>query len=120
MQVDMHEFTRLVRSLLAEAQGEVVAVIEQVGAMPGQGVTSMFTFGRAVGRVEGVLVALGVSIDFTRPQVWKKHFKLSKDKENARALAQRFYPKASLARKKDAGVAEALLIARHYYEARKP
>ena len=89
------------------------AILEQVGAMPGQGVASMFSFGHAAGIVEGVLAALGISYELVVPQEWKKAYKLNgKPKDAARALAQRYYPSAPLARKKDSGLADALLLAR--------
>jgi crossover junction endodeoxyribonuclease RuvC len=89
------------------------AVIERVGAMPGQGVSSMFRFGMATGIVTGVLAALGISILHVAPTVWKKHFNLSADKEASRMRAIEQWPKhaASFARKMDHGRAEAALIA---------
>ena len=89
------------------------AVLEQVGAMPGQGVASMFSFGHSAGVIEGVLAALGIGYELVVPQEWKKAYKLNgKPKDAARALAQRYYPSAPLARKKDSGLADALLLAR--------
>ena len=89
------------------------AILEQVGAMPGQGVASMFSFGHSAGVIEGVLAALCISYELVTPQTWKKHFKLNgKPKDAGRALAQRFYPSAPLGRKKDGGLADALLLAR--------
>ena len=90
------------------------AVLEQVGAMPKQGVASMFSFGHTAEVVEGVLAALGISYELVTPQCWKKHYRLNgKPKDASRALAQRFYPGAPLARKKDGGLADALLMARY-------
>lgn len=90
-----------------------MAVIERVGAMPGQGVSSTFKFGQALGTVLGVVAALGIPIERVHSTRWKRHFRLSADKEEARALALRRFPDAckSLARKKDHGRAEAALIA---------
>ena len=89
------------------------AILEQVGAMPGQGVASMFSFGHSAGVIEGVLAALGISYELVTPQCWKKYYRLNgKPKDAGRALAQRFYPSAPLARKKDTGLADALLLAR--------
>jgi hypothetical protein len=95
-----------------------VAVIELVGAMPGQGVSSMFKFGRSFGTAIGVVQALDIPLHFVTPGKWKKHFRLSADKDAARALALRLWPDCApnLARKKDAGRAEAALIARWYAE----
>lgn len=115
-QVNSHELARLLRVELADAGGDMVAVVESVSAMPGQGVTSMFTFGRSLGRVEGVIATLGISTEYVTPRTWKAHFKLDADKENARALAQRLFPYVELGKKKDAGRAEALLIARFWHD----
>ena len=89
------------------------AVIEKVGAMPGQGVASMFNFGMGYGVIQGVCAGLGIPIQLVTPQKWKKNAGLiGKDKDNARTLAQQMYPDASLSRKKDIGRADAILIAR--------
>lgn len=88
-------------------------VIERVGAMPGQGVTSMFSFGRSLGVLEGVVAGLCLSAVFVTPQKWKKHFSLiGKDKDAARTLAIQLFPSVSekLKRKKDIGRADAILI----------
>jgi hypothetical protein len=89
------------------------AIIEAVGAMPGNGAVSMFNFGRAYGDVRGVIGALKIPLHLVRPQVWKKHFKLDKDKEKSRMLANNLFPACSdhFKRKKDDGRAEAALIA---------
>jgi hypothetical protein len=92
-----------------------VVIIEQVGAMPGQGVSSMFKFGRAFGTVIGVVGALKLPLHMVAPSRWKSHFRLSADKEEARALALRTFPACGgqFQRKKDHGRAEAALIARY-------
>lgn len=106
--VDPAEMSRLVRAL-----NPVRAVVEQVGAMPGQGVSSMFSFGRGYGSILGVLGACGIPVTMVTPGKWKRTFGLDSDKEKSRALAIRTWPLCpSLARKKDAGRAEAALIAR--------
>ena len=90
-----------------------MAVIEQVGAMPKQGVSSTFKFGTAYGTVRGVVQALGVPMHLVTPGRWKKHFRLDADKEKARALAIRLWPASRhFERKKDHGRAEAALLAR--------
>jgi crossover junction endodeoxyribonuclease RuvC len=111
--VDVHDLARLLRAWVTESRGDIQAMIEDVHAMPGQGVTSMFSFGRGVGRVEGVIAALGVSIEYVTPGLWKRYYRLGAEKDQARTLAQQLYPEQNLARKKDHGVAEALLIARY-------
>jgi crossover junction endodeoxyribonuclease RuvC len=91
-----------------------LAIIERVSAMPGQGVVSMFNFGRSYGDVRGVIGALNIPVHFVTPQRWKKHFRLSSDKERARALALRLFPACadSFKLKKHHGRAEAALIAK--------
>lgn len=91
-----------------------VAVVERVHSMPSQGVASSFTFGRALGVVEGVLGALGVRVLWAPPGTWKRSWGLiGKDKNASRLLALERWPEAAdrLKRKKDNGRAEALLIA---------
>jgi crossover junction endodeoxyribonuclease RuvC len=89
------------------------AYVEKVGAMPGQGVSSMFNFGMGYGVIQGVLAATGIPYYLVTPQKWKKAANLiGKEKDNARTLAQQLYPQASLSRKKDIGRADAILIAR--------
>ena len=60
-----------------------IAIIEAVHAFPGQGVTSMFTFGQNYGFLRGCLVALGISFIEVTPQKWMAYFGLKKDKEEA-------------------------------------
>ena len=55
---------------------EIAVIVEQVNAMPGQGVTSMFNFGQNFGDITVVCAALGLPIFFVRPSKWKKHFEL--------------------------------------------
>jgi hypothetical protein len=94
------------------------AVIELVHAMPGQGVTSMFKFGRSYGTVLGVLGALSIPTIRVRPQTWKHHFGLLRQpKDASRALALRLYPDLEgLNLKKHHGRADALLLARFLLE----
>lgn len=92
-----------------------LAALEKVGAMPGQGVVSMFSFGRNVGEWGGILVALGIPFTCPRPQEWQKGLvdkKAGKDaKTAALATARRLFPGADLGRKKHHGRADALLLA---------
>jgi len=94
------------------------AVVEAVGAMPGQGVTSMFNFGRSYGTILGVLGALEIPTVRVRPAVWKRHFGLIRqDKDASRALALRLYPALQgLELKRHHGRADALLLARFLLE----
>jgi crossover junction endodeoxyribonuclease RuvC len=90
-------------------------VIENVGAMPGQGVSSTFKFGVAYGICIGAAGGIGAAISFVTPGRWKKHFRLiGKPKDAARELAIHTYPEAAsrLTLKKHCGRADALLMAR--------
>ena len=100
---------------------EVVVIIEQVNAMPGQGVTSMFNFGQTFGALKGICAALELPIFFVRPSKWKKHFELiNSSKDASRTKAIEMYPKLStqLAKKKDVNKSDAILIARFYSDTR--
>jgi len=92
------------------------AVIERVNAMPGQGVSSVFSLGDSFGAARAVLSAGGLELSYVSPVSWKKHFKLVSDKEQSRALAVRMFPEAPLHLKKHDGRAEALLLARWLWE----
>ena len=75
---------------------EVAVVVEQVNAMPGQGVTSMFNFGQTFGALKGICAALELPIYFVRPSKWKKHFELiNSSKDASRTKAIEMYPKLS-------------------------
>lgn len=92
-----------------------LAVIELVGAMPGQGVSSMFKFGQAYGTAIGVCASLAIPVEFVSPGKWKRYFGLNADKEMARERALRLWPAnaSQFKRKKDHGRAEAALLARY-------
>ena len=92
-------------------------IVEQVSAMPGQGVTSMFNFGQTFGSIKGICAALGLPIFYVRPAKWKKHFELiNSSKDASRTKVIEMYPSISsrLAKKKDVNKAEAILIARYF------
>ncbi|ENR4995124.1 TPA: crossover junction endodeoxyribonuclease RuvC [Enterobacter roggenkampii] len=91
------------------------AYLEQVGAMPGQGTASMFTFGHAAGVAEGILQGLNIPYTLVTPQAWKKSVGLiGSDKDAARSRAIQLYPelRALDAKAKGQAIADALLIAR--------
>ena len=97
----------------------IKVVIEQVSAMPGQGVTSMFNFGQSFGVLKGVCSAMQLPMYFVRPAKWKKYFNLIKtEKDASRTKAIEIFPYIShqLSRKKDANKADAILIASFFYE----
>ena len=115
-QVNGSQVTNIIKERLKEDQ-ETIVVVEQVNAMPGQGVTSMFNFGQSFGVIKGVCAALSLPIYFVRPTKWKKHFNLIKtNKDASRTKVIEAYPEISskLSRKKDSNKADAILIARYF------
>ncbi len=108
---------------LSKTQENVVRVIiEQVSAMPGQGVTSMFNFGQSFGIIKGICSAMQLPIFFVRPAKWKKYFNLinsEKDASRTRAIEIFPYFSSNLSKKKDSNKADAILIASFYYETYK-
>ena len=96
-------------------------IVEQVSAMPGQGVTSMFNFGQTFGSIKGICAALNLPIFFVRPAKWKKHFDLiNSSKDASRTKVIEMYPSISprLTKKKDVNKADAILIARYFRDCR--
>ncbi len=103
------------RGVIQQHRGaHVMAVVEQVGSMPGQGLASTFRFGQSDGILRGVLATLGIGYITVSPVKWKGYYGLKgQEKDAARTLAIRRFPSVAgeLARKKDGGRADALLIA---------
>ena len=100
---------------------ETFVIVEQVSAMPGQGVTSMFNFGQTFGAIKGICAALGLPIFYVRPAKWKKHFELiNSSKDASRTKVIEMYPSISsrLTKKKDVNKADAILIARYFRDCR--
>ena len=103
-------------------KSNVKVVIEQVSAMPGQGVTSMFNFGQSFGILKGICSAMQLPMYFVRPAKWKKYFNLiNSEKDASRTKAIEIFPYFSghLSKKKDSNKADAILIASFYYETYK-
>ena len=97
----------------------IKVIIENVSAMPGQGVTSMFNFGQSFGILKGICAAMQLPMYFVRPAKWKKYFNLiNSEKDASRTKAIEIFPYFSsfLSRKKDSNKADAILIASFYYE----
>ena len=97
-------------------------IIEQVSAMPGQGVTSMFNFGQSFGILKGICSAMQLPMYFVRPAKWKKYFGLIKsEKDASRTKAIEMFPyfSSQLSKKKDSNKADAILIASFYYDTYK-
>ena len=108
----------LIKENIIEGE-EVSVVVEQVNAMPGQGVTSMFNFGQTFGAIKGICAALELPIFFVRPSKWKKHFELiNSSKDSSRTKAIEMYPSMAenLSKKKDVNKSDAILIARFFSE----
>ena len=97
-------------------------VVEQVSAMPGQGVTSMFNFGQSFGVIKGICSAMELPIFYVRPAKWKKHFNLiNSEKDASRTKVIDMFPRISnkLSRKKDNNKADAILIAQYFENTRE-
>ena len=115
-------FNEVQKVTLNENKKEVLAVIEQVSAMPGQGVTSMFNFGQSFGIIKGICSAMQLPLYFVRPAKWKKYFNLIKsEKDASRTRAIEIFPyfSSQLSKKKDSNKADAILIASFYHETYK-
>jgi len=108
-----HVNAQLVESILSLDHAAVF--IERVGAMPGQGVSSMFSFGRSYGVVIGVAAGLQMPTTLVSPQVWQKAVRCQKGKDASRQRACEVFPAFAklFARKKDDGRSDAALLA--YY-----
>tara|TARA_B100001079_G_scaffold52552_1_gene43393 strand:- start:175 stop:669 length:495 start_codon:yes stop_codon:yes gene_type:complete len=110
-------YNEISKRIINISKKEVVVVIEQVAAMPGQGVTSMFNFGQSFGVLKGICSAMQLSMHFVRPAKWKKYFNLIKtEKDASRTKVIEIFPYISsqLSRKKDSNKADAILIASFY------
>ena len=98
---------------------DIKVIIEQVSAVPGQGVTSMFNFGQSFGILKGICSAMQLPMYFVRPTKWKKYFNLiNSEKDASRTKAIEIFPyfSSNLSKKKDSNKADAILIASYYYE----
>lgn len=105
------------RDIISENE-KSFAVVEDVHAMPKQGVTSMFNFGYNKGWIMGLLYANSISVELVSPQKWKKMFSLNGEKQKSIERAKQLFPCASLlatprCKKAHDGLAEALLMAEY-------
>ncbi len=117
-QLNSAHLSQYIKSNIINQENSVV-VVEQVNAMPGQGVTSMFNFGQTFGAIKGISAALNLPIYFVRPSKWKKHFDLiNSSKDASRTKAIEMYPSMAenLSKKKDVNKSDAILIARFFSE----
>ena len=115
-------YNELTKRIDSHDQENTRVVIEQVSAMPGQGVTSMFNFGQSFGILKGICSAMQLPMFFVRPAKWKKYFNLiNSEKDASRTKVIEIFPYFSshLSKKKDSNKADAILIASFYYETHK-
>ena len=106
-------------AILKAASGpSSVCCLEKVGAMPGQGVVSMFNFGHNLGYIEGLLQAFDIPYQLVPPQTWKKEFSVTSDKNTSIEVCRKLFPHVCLlptsrSRKPSDGMAEAMLMAEY-------
>ena len=112
-------YNEISRRIFKVNKQNIRVVIEQVSAMPGQGVTSMFNFGQSFGILKGICSAMQLSMYFVRPAKWKKFYNLiNSEKDASRTKAIEIFPyfSTNLSKKKDTNKADAILISSYYYE----
>lgn len=107
--IEAHKFKQDLRQALDGRDCWIV--IEDVHAMPKQGVSSTYKFGRAVGAIEAVTELMLVPWFIVSPQSWKKFMGVTSDKNSSLDKARELWKTAPLKRKKDHGIAESLLLA---------
>jgi len=114
--VFVREMARWSNDFIAQEGGGMVAAVEKVGAMPGQGVTSMFSFGQSYGFVLGVLTAFGIPYQLVPPRKWKAEYGLLNTQKQASVdVAKRLFPNVNLlptdrCRKESDGMSDSLLL----------
>lgn len=89
-------------------------IVEQVSAMPRQGVSSTFKFGKGYGMILGAATGLGFKLGMVTPVRWTKHYNVGSDKGLHRQRAMELFPQQAemFKRVKDDGRADAALIAK--------
>ena len=115
-------YNEILKRINKTEKQNIRVIIEQVSAMPGQGVTSMFNFGQSFGILKGICSAMQLPMYFIRPAKWKKYFSLinsEKDASRTKAIEMFPYFSSQLSKKKDSNKADAILIASFYYETYK-
>jgi len=103
-----------IKNLLEEAHAEHV-YIEKSQSMPGQGISSTFRYGASWGIIRGICVGLEIPYTLVHPKTWKKAMMPDMGKEKGASILRvgQLYPELKLTRKKDHGMADALLLALH-------
>ena len=115
-------YNEILKRINKSDKEKIRVIIEQVSAMPGQGVTSMFNFGQSFGILKGICSAMQLPMYFVRPAKWKKYFGLinsEKDASRTKAIEMFPYFSSQLSKKKDSNKADAILIASFYHETYK-
>ena len=118
-EIDAHGLSRIIAGAIyhiGSNKEQILGAVERVNSRPGQSAPSTFSMGDSFGVCRAVLAGLGVSSNYVTPATWKKHYRLTSDKEESRALASRRFPTAELHLKKHADRAEAILIALYLKE----
>ena len=86
-------YNEILKKTVGFNKENIRVVIEQVSAMPGQGVTSMFNFGQSFGMLKGICSAMQLPMYFVRPAKWKKHYNLiNSQKDASRTRAIEIFP----------------------------
>jgi len=102
---------------LVATDERIMAAVEKVGAVHGNGIVSMFNFGKNAGYIEGVLSALGIPYQLVPPNKWKKEFSLiGQDKQASIVTCRKLFPELDLKRTERCrtdsdGLAESTLLA---------
>ena len=112
-------YNEIIKRINKTEKQNIRVIIEQVSAMPGQGVTSMFNFGQSFGILKGICSAMHLPVYYVRPAKWKKYFNLinsEKDASRTRAIEIFPYFSSQLSKKKDNNKADAILIASFFFE----
>jgi crossover junction endodeoxyribonuclease RuvC len=110
-EMDLPTLATIIRSASPD-----LAIIEKVHSMPGQGVSSTFSFGTGYGQLQGLLAGLGIPFELVTPQSWKKSVLAgtAKDKDAAISYCRRAFPDVPLVmprcRNPHDGIADALCL----------
>lgn len=115
-EIDLYELANQLRKIAAE-NTITMAVVERVGSMPGQGLSSTFGFGRTYGVIQGVIAALQMPMHLVTPVTWKRALRVPSEKDGARLRASEIFPQYShhWSRVMDHNRAEAALLA-HWFQ----
>lgn len=95
---DLKEYSSTLKAFLDTNDTELMVAIEKVHAMPGQGVSSSFSFGQRLGELEGMLTALQIPYELVAPKDWQKACGIpaKSDKKGIASVIQKLYPTAEL------------------------